>query len=278
MQSLSANFCLKLPIDRIWFCCSQLRMCHLSQAEAMAFYQSQDGNPTFKGSVDLLSSDRSVALEIVTEGCIDRWLQLLGPSDPQEARSTAPDTIRAHFGRDEVSNACHGSESVEAAARELAFFFGPGKPGKCIVGKGTTLGVIKPHLLKDGCAGLALDAMLDSFQVVAMEMFKLDKTSAAEFYEVYKGVLAPGEFHDMVEELTSGPCVAFEVADHDGADPVEAFRELCGPMDPEIGRVLRPNSIRAQFGISKVKNGIHCTDLPEDGQLEVNYFFNILQV
>jgi nucleoside-diphosphate kinase len=41
--------------------------------------------------------------------------------------------------------------------------------------------------------------------------------------------------------------------------------------------VLRPNSLRAKFGVSRVRNGIHCTDLQEDGQLEMSYFFNILQ-
>lgn len=39
--------------------------------------------------------------------------------------------------------------------------------------------------------------------------------------QVYKGVLSPGEFNCMVDELTSGPCIAFEVADKDGADSVE---------------------------------------------------------
>jgi hypothetical protein len=39
--------------------------------------------------------------------------------------------------------------------------------------------------------------------------------------QVYKGVLSPGEFNLMVDELTSGPCIAFEVADRDGANPVE---------------------------------------------------------
>lgn len=55
------------------------------------------------------------------------------------------------------------------------------------------------------------------------------------------------------------------------------FRELCGPMDPELGRVLRPKSLRALFGLNKIRNGVHCTDLAEDGQLEVGYFFSILQ-
>lgn len=148
--------------------------------------------------------------------------------------------------------------------------------------------------------------------------------------QVYKGVLSPGEFNAMADELISGPCIAFEVADRDGADCVEQvwvwvclrgpalppclppvgkqvghlpsapppaansrplpphpplpsppstptqFRQLCGPMDPELARVLRPNSLRALFGLNKIKNGVHCTDLQQDGQLETSYFFTLL--
>jgi nucleoside-diphosphate kinase len=68
-----------------------------------------------------------------------------------------------------------------------------------------------------------------------------------------------------------------QVADREGGEVVEPFRQLCGPPDPELGRVLRPNSLRARFGVSRVRNGIHCTDLQEDGQLETSYVFKILQ-
>ena len=46
-------------------------------------------------------------------------------------------------------------------------------------------------------------------------------------------------------------------------------REFCGPMDPEIARHIRPQTIRAMFGLDKISNAVHCTDLPEDGVLEV---------
>ena len=46
-------------------------------------------------------------------------------------------------------------------------------------------------------------------------------------------------------------------------------------MDSEIAKSLRPNSLRAKFGVDRVKNAIHCTDLPEDGVLECEYFFKI---
>ena len=37
----------------------------------------------------------------------------------------------------------------------------------------------------------------------------------------------------------------------------------------EICRHLRPNTLRAKYGFDKVQNAVHCTDLPEDGTLEV---------
>ncbi|MED6244921.1 Nucleoside diphosphate kinase 7 [Ataeniobius toweri] len=47
-------------------------------------------------------------------------------------------------------------------------------------------------------------------------------------------------------------------------------------IQQEIARHLRPNTLRALYGKDKVKNAVHCTDLPEDGGLEVQYFFKIL--
>jgi nucleoside-diphosphate kinase len=59
---------------------------------------------------------------------------------------------------------------------------------------------------------------------------------------------------------------------------VQAFRDLCGPYDPEVARQVKPDCIRARFGVDKVRNAVHCTDLAEDGALEVQYFFQILKM
>ncbi|XP_058556795.1 nucleoside diphosphate kinase 7 isoform X3 [Neofelis nebulosa] len=78
---------------------------------------------------------------------------------------------------------------------------------------------------------------------------------------------------EMVTEMYSGPCVALEIQQN---NPTKTFREFCGPADPEIARHLRPGTLRAIFGKTKIQNAVHCTDLPEDGLLEVQYFFRIL--
>ena len=68
----------------------------------------------------------------------------------------------------------------------------------------------------------------------------------------------------MIDQLASGPCLALEVRQDDA---VEKFKKFCGPYDPEIGRKLEPNSLRARYGEDRIYNAVHCTDLPEDGQL-----------
>lgn len=100
--------------------------------------------------------------------------------------------------------------------------------------------VIKPHAVANGDAGKIIDIILEEgFEISALEMFTLDKPTAEEFFEVYKGVLP--EFVAMIEHMTTGPCIALEVRQENA---VKSFRDLAGPMDSEIARNLRPNSIR----------------------------------
>lgn len=48
------------------------------------------------------------------------------------------------------------------------------------------------------------------------------------------------------------------------ADIFSNLRELCGPHDPAIARLLRSRSLRARYGKTAVENAVHCTDLAED--------------
>jgi nucleoside-diphosphate kinase len=255
---------------------NNLRACKLSLQEAQEFYAVHKGKPFYEKLTNFMSSGRILALELVAPGAISKWRQLIGPTDSNKAREEAPNSIRAHFGTDGSFNAVHGSDAPDTAAAEISFFFSNPSLGKCDVGRGTTLGLIKPHAVVDGISGLILDVISERFEVTAVRQLAMDRAAGAEFLEVYKGVLAMGEFSAAVDELISGPCIACELAAKDGGDSVSSFRQLCGPMDSELARVLRPDSLRAKFGLNKTRNAIHCTDLPEDGGLEVEYIFSIL--
>jgi nucleoside-diphosphate kinase len=103
-------------------------------------------------------------------------------------------------------------------------------------------------------------------------MLQLSRQNALEFFEVYRGVVP--EYLGWVEEVSCGKCVVLQcVYRDDPASSVEALRMLCGAHDPAVAASVEPDSIRALFGESRVKNAVHCSDLTEDGPSEVHYFF-----
>lgn len=93
---------------------------------------------------------------------------------------------------------------------------------------------------------------------------------------MYKGVVS--DYHALLLTFLDGPVVALEIsAKQEGVNVHKEFREFAGPSDSDIARQIRPNSLRGMFGVSKYKNAIHCTDLAEDTQLELDYMFKILE-
>ncbi|ROT82162.1 nucleoside diphosphate kinase homolog 7 isoform X1 [Penaeus vannamei] len=261
---------------------SQMKMVQLTRAQAGLFYREHEGRPFFEPLLDYVTSGPVVAMELITTNAVQRWRETLGPTDAELARREAPDTIRAKFGKDKQSNAAHGSDSDVAATREIEFFFPSSKVHDIMVPQTTarflnnTCCIIKPHAIAEGNMGSILKAIKDEgFEVSALQMFRMDKIQAEEFLEVYKGVVS--EYPGMLQQLISGPSVAIEITSiHAGQTPVK-FREFVGPADPIVAKELRPNSLRARFGENTVKNALHCSDLPDDGPLEVEYFFKILQ-
>ena len=145
---------------------------------------------------------------------------------------------------DGTLNAVHGSDSLASYQRESEFWFG-GRPETramktTAVFNNCTLCIIKPHVIKEGLAGQIIDVILsEGFEISAMEMFNLSRPVIEEFYDVYKGVLP--EYVPLIEHMSNGPIIALEVRQQ---NVVNAFRELCGPHDPEIAKHLRPNTIR----------------------------------
>lgn len=254
---------------------TKAKMAKLTWRQAADFYTEHQSKSFFNNLVQFVTSGPVVAMELMGDEALSVWRRLLGPTDSGVARKEAPPSIRAQFGTDGTKNAGHGSDSLTAAARELEFFFpsttGHG-PSNTANYTDCTCCVIKPHAVSEALTGKILNAISAAgFEVSALQMFSMDRANAEEFYEIYKGVVT--EFPSLVAELCSGPCMALEIR---ATDAPRTFRELCGPADPEIARHLRPATLRALFGKTKVQNAVHCTDLPEDGVLEVQYFFKIL--
>ena len=96
------------------------RMLRLSRAQAEGFYAVHRERPFFKDLVDFMISGPVMVQVLEGEDAIQKNRELMGATDPKKA---AKGTIRADFADSIDANAVHGSDSLQAASTEIAYFF-----------------------------------------------------------------------------------------------------------------------------------------------------------
>jgi nucleoside-diphosphate kinase len=97
-----------------------MKKLQLSRADAEAFYAVHKERPFFGELVEFMISGPVVVSVLEGENAVVRNRELMGATNPQEAE---PGTIRADFAESIDANAVHGSDSLENAEKEIAFFF-----------------------------------------------------------------------------------------------------------------------------------------------------------
>uniref|UniRef100_A0A8C3YA00 NME/NM23 family member 8 n=1 Tax=Catharus ustulatus TaxID=91951 RepID=A0A8C3YA00_CATUS len=106
------------------FSISKIKEQALTREMAAEFYKDHEGKPFFEQLVDCMAQGPSVIMVLSKENAVEEWRQLMGPTDPEEAKKTCPESIRAQFAHDILSNAVHGSSNLEHAQRSIQFAFG----------------------------------------------------------------------------------------------------------------------------------------------------------
>ncbi|KAK3703617.1 hypothetical protein QZH41_019161 [Actinostola sp. cb2023] len=237
-------------IDKEGLIICQAKMVHLTRKDASEFYRDHASMPYYDCSL------RNKIVVSATEKQLDFFALM-------KKNSGHVDVVQL-ISKYNTKNAAHGSDSPMSSEKEVKFFFGFSRKNSAKFDN-CTLCIIKPHAVAEGMTGNIVKAIQEEgFEISALQMFHLERANAEEFHEVYKDVV--NEYNDMVVELCSGPCMALEIR---GLDVQRVFRQFVGPVDPEIARHLRPRTLRARFGKDKIQNAVHCTDIPEDGSLEV---------
>ncbi len=99
-----------------------VRMLQLSRQDAEGFYAVHRARLFFKDLVDFMISGPVIVQVLEGNNAIQKNRDLMGATDPKQA---APGTIRADFAQSIDANAVHGSDSADAAATEIAYFFKP---------------------------------------------------------------------------------------------------------------------------------------------------------
>ena len=96
------------------------RMAQLSQSEAEGFYAVHRARPFFKDLVSYMTSGPVIVQVLEGDNAIAKNRELMGATDPKKA---APGTIRADLALSIEQNVVHGSDAVETATQEIAYFF-----------------------------------------------------------------------------------------------------------------------------------------------------------
>ncbi|MHB8341414.1 MAG: nucleoside-diphosphate kinase [Mycobacteriales bacterium] len=83
-------------------------------------YAEHQGKPFFGELVEFISGGPLVALVVAGHRAVEAVRTIMGITDPVQA---TPGSVRGDFALEIGQNLVHGSDSPEAAAREIALFF-----------------------------------------------------------------------------------------------------------------------------------------------------------
>jgi len=98
---------------------ARLRMVQLQMSEAQEFYAVHKERPFFGSLCEFMTSGPIVALVVEGENAQVRVREVMGATDPAKA---AEGTIRKAVGLNIEQNSVHGSDALETARQEIAFF------------------------------------------------------------------------------------------------------------------------------------------------------------
>jgi nucleoside-diphosphate kinase len=96
------------------------KMLHLTKEQAEGFYAEHSERGFFNDLVAFMISGPVIMQVLEGENAVLKHREIMGATNPKEA---APGTIRADFASSIDENAVHGSDALETAKREIAYFF-----------------------------------------------------------------------------------------------------------------------------------------------------------
>jgi nucleoside-diphosphate kinase len=96
------------------------KMLHLTKEQAEGFYAEHSERGFFNDLIAFMISGPVIMQVLEGENAVLAHREIMGATNPKDA---AAGTIRADFASSIDENAVHGSDALDTAAREIAYFF-----------------------------------------------------------------------------------------------------------------------------------------------------------
>lgn len=97
-----------------------LRRLHLTRAQAEGFYAVHRERGFFQDLVKFMTEGPVVPAVLERENAVAELRRIMGATDPAKAEAG---TLRKLYAKSIERNVIHGSDAVETARQEIAFFF-----------------------------------------------------------------------------------------------------------------------------------------------------------
>ncbi len=97
-----------------------MKMIHMNEREAGAFYAVHKERPFYNDLVAFMTSGPCVPMVLEKENAVTDFRKTIGATNPEQADEG---TVRKLYAENIERNAIHGSDSDENAAHEASFFF-----------------------------------------------------------------------------------------------------------------------------------------------------------
>jgi nucleoside-diphosphate kinase len=129
-----------------------------------------------------------------------------------------------------------------------------------------TLAILKPDCVRKKLTGEVIARIQQAgFTILGLKMVRLTPETAGAFYAVHRG---RPFYEGLVQFMSSGPCVPIAL---EKENAVADFRALIGATDPKDAA---EGTIRKLYADNKGENIVHGSDSPENGKIEVAFFFS----
>ena len=107
-------------IEKSGLCIVAQKRLKLNKETAGKFYEVHKDRPFFNDLINFMVSGPVVVQVLEGNNAISLYRKVMGATNPEEAEVG---TIRKEFALSIEANSVHGSDSIENAVKEIAFFF-----------------------------------------------------------------------------------------------------------------------------------------------------------